>query len=54
LKPYLEAFKICRRSRKANPIQATIEIIKTIHIITATTYLVKSDFYYVNEFKHSL
>jgi len=26
----------------ANPIQATIEIIKTIHIITATAYLVKS------------
>jgi len=43
LKPYLAASKICRRSRNTNPIQAIIEIIKTIYIITATTYLVKSE-----------
>jgi len=43
LKLYLAVFKICRRSRNANPIQAIIEITKTIHIITATTYLVKSE-----------
>ena len=43
MKPYLAAFKRCRRSRKANSIQAIIEIIKTIYIITATTFLVKSD-----------
>jgi len=42
LKPYLAAFKICGRSRNANPIQAIIEIIKTTYIITATTFLVKS------------
>jgi len=43
LKLYLAVFKRCRRSRNSNPIQAIIEIIKTIHIITATTFLVKSD-----------
>ena len=43
MKLYLAVFKICRRSRKANPIQATIEIIKTIYIITAITFLVKSE-----------
>jgi len=43
LKLYLAAFKTCRRSRNANPIQAIIEIIKTIYIITATTFLVKSE-----------
>jgi len=43
LKLYLAAFKRCRRSRNTNPIQAIIEIIKTIHIITATTFLVKSE-----------
>jgi hypothetical protein len=42
LKLYLEAFKTCRRSRNTNPTQAIIEIIKTIYIITATTFLVKS------------
>ena len=46
LKLYLEAFKTCRRSRNANPIQAIIKIIKTIYIITATTFLVKSVIYY--------
>ena len=43
MKLYLAVFKRCRRSRNANPIQAIIEIIKTIYIITATTFLVKSD-----------
>ena len=43
MKLYLAAFKACRRSRNANPIQAIIEIIKTIYIITATTFLVKSE-----------
>jgi len=43
LKLYLEAFKICRKSRTINPIKAIIEIIKMICIITATTFLVKSE-----------
>ena len=43
LKLYLAAFKICRRSRTTNPIQAIIEVTKTIHIITNTTFLVKSE-----------
>jgi len=50
LKLYLEAFETCRRSRNTNPIQAIIEIIKTIHIITATTYLVKSESDYTCKF----
>ena len=43
LKLYLEAFKMCKKSRTINPIKAIIEIIKIICIITATTFLVKSE-----------
>jgi len=42
LKLYLAVFKRCRRSRKANSIQAIIEITKTIHIITANLILTKT------------
>ena len=54
LKLYLAAFKTCRRSRNANPIQAIIEIIKTTYIITATTFLVKSAKIILQSFTMSL
>jgi hypothetical protein len=45
---YLAAFKACRRSRAINPIQAITETLKIIYILTATTFLVKSDNCWIN------